>query len=176
MIDVELTDPHHVTVGTTGEPGDRTFFVQAQDEAELVTLVLEKQQAGGIGDLLAQLLARVDDRPATDWDRAAMELREPIDPRWRVGELGVGIDDEGGRFVLEFTELLLVEDEDDLPELPEPREIRVWCNQDQVRRLAAHADELVGQGRPRCQFCGRPMAADGSHVCPSTNGHGRLTR
>ncbi|HSK24762.1 MAG TPA: DUF3090 family protein [Egicoccus sp.] len=176
MIDVELTQPHHVTVGTVGEPGNRTFFVQAQDEAVLVTLVLEKQQVGGIGDLLAQLLARVDDRPATDWDRAAMALREPVEPRWRVGELGVGIEDAGGRFVLEFTELLLVEDEDDLTELGEPREVRIWIDQDQARRLAAHADELIGQGRPRCQFCGRPMAADGSHVCPSTNGHGRLTR
>jgi uncharacterized repeat protein (TIGR03847 family) len=176
VIDVELTEPHHVTVGTVGEPGNRTFFVQAQDEAVLVTLVLEKQQVGGIGDLLAQLLARVEDRPATDWDRAAMALREPIDPRWRVGELGVGIEDAGGRFVLEFTELLIVEDEDELAALPEPREVRVWLDQDQARRLAAHADELVGQGRPRCQFCGRPMDADGSHVCPSTNGHGRLTR
>ncbi|MFA9446954.1 DUF3090 family protein [Egicoccus sp. AB-alg6-2] len=176
MIDVELTDPHHVTVGTIGEPGNRTFFVQAQDERELVTLVLEKQQVAGIGDLLAQLLARVDDRPATDWDRAAMALREPIDPRWRAGELGVGVDDEGGAFVLEFTELLVVEDESELTDLPEPREVRIWCNQDQARRLAAHADELVGQGRPRCQLCGRPMAADGTHVCPSTNGHGRLAR
>jgi uncharacterized repeat protein (TIGR03847 family) len=176
VIDVELTEPHHVTVGTVGEPGSRTFFVQAQDEVVLVTLVLEKQQVGGIGDLLAQLLARVEDRPATDWDRAAMALRDPIDPRWRVGELGVGIEDAGGRFVLEFTELLLAEDEDELAALPEPREVRVWLDQDQARRLAAHADELVGQGRPRCQFCGRPMDADGSHVCPSTNGHGRLTR
>lgn len=176
MIDVELSQPHHVTVGTVGEPGNRTFFVQAQDEAVLVTLVLEKQQVGGIADLLAQLLARVDDRPATDWDRAAMALREPLDPRWRVGELGVGIEDAGGRFVLEFTELLLAEDEDDLAALGDPREVRIWIDQDQARRLAAHADELVGQGRPRCQFCGRPMAADGSHVCPSTNGHGRLTR
>lgn len=179
MIDVEFLDPHHVTVGTIGEPGNRTFFVQAQDDAVLVTLLLEKQQVGGIGDLLAQLLARVDDRPATDWDRAAMDLRDPVEPRWRVGELGVGIDDEGGRFVLEFTELLVVEDEAELAELADvadPREVRVWCNQDQARRLAAHADELVGQGRPRCQFCGRPMDADGSHVCPSTNGHGRLTR
>lgn len=176
MIDVELTEPHHVTVGTVGEPGNRTFFVQAQDDAALVTLVLEKQQVGGIGDLLAQLLARIEDRPATDWDRAAMALREPIDPRWRIGELGVGIDDAGDRFVLEFTELLVAEDEVELAGLPEPREVRIWLDQDQARRLAAHADELVGQGRPRCQFCGRPMAADGSHVCPSTNGHGRLTR
>ena len=176
MIDVELTDPHHVTVGTVGEPGARTFHVQAQDEDHLVTLVLEKQQVAGIGDLLAQLLARVEDRPATDWDRAAMALREPIEPRWRVGELGVGMDDTGERFVLEFSELLVVDDDTDLEEVPEPREVRVWCNHDQARRLAAHADELVGQGRPRCQLCGRPMAADGTHVCPSTNGHGRLTR
>jgi uncharacterized repeat protein (TIGR03847 family) len=176
VIEIELTDPHHVTVGYVGVPGDRTFHVQAQDDTTLVTLVLEKQQVAGVGELLAQLLARVDDRPATDWDRSAMALRDPVEPRWRVGELGVGIDEDGQRFVLEFGELLVVEDEEDLEAVREPREVRIWCNRDQARRLAAHADEVVGQGRPRCQLCGRPMAADGEHVCPSTNGHGRLHR
>ncbi|MTV26295.1 DUF3090 family protein [Nitriliruptoraceae bacterium ZYF776] len=176
VIDVELTDPHHVTAGYTGVPGDRTFFVQFQDEAELVTLAVEKAQVVGLGELLAQLLVRVDDAPATDWDRAAMELRDPIEPRWRVGAIQVGLDPERGRFVLEFGEVAFVEDEDDEDDEPEPREVRVWADQDQARRLAAHCAEVVEQGRPRCQLCGRPTEADGSHVCPATNGHGRLTR
>lgn len=46
---------------------------------------------------------------------------------------------------------------------------------DQARRLAGHVDVLVDQGRPRCRLCGRPMTSDAAHVCPSTNGHGRLT-
>lgn len=169
MIDVELTDPHHVTVGYLGEPGERTFFLQAQDETELLTLLLEKTQAQGIGELLAQLLARLDDAPATDWDRSAMALREPVEPRWRIGEIALGLDPESERFVLELGEFS-PDDEEDV------REARIWLDHDQARRLAAHAAEVVGEGRPQCELCGRPTEPDGSHVCPATNGHGRLTR
>ena len=166
MIDIELTDPHHVTVGWTGEPGARTFFVQAGDEEQQVTLLLEKGQVSGLAELLTQLLARLDELPATDWDRAVMALQDPIEPRWRVGGLSVGLDPERERFVIEFEEL--VDEEDD------PREVRIWSDLDQARRLAAHAAEQVDQGRPTCQLCGRPTEPDGDHVCPATNGHGRL--
>lgn len=168
MIEVELPQPFHVTAGYTGVPGDRTFYVQAQDDAHLVTLLVEKGQVDGLATLIARLLARVDDVPATDWDRDAMDLRPPIEPRWRVGELSVGLDTDQGRFLVELTELL-AEDEE-----REPWEVRVWIDQDQARRLAAHAAEIVGQGRPRCELCGRPTGPDGDHICPATNGHGSL--
>jgi uncharacterized repeat protein (TIGR03847 family) len=169
MIEVELTDPHHVTVGYTGVPGERTFYLQAQDADELVTLQLEKGQVEGLGELLTQLLARVDDVPSSDWDRAAMELRTPIEPRWRIGDISLGLDPDVARFALEVAEIAA-------EDVIDPREARVWCNQDQARRLAAHALEVIGQGRPRCELCGRPTDVDGGHVCPATNGHGRLTR
>lgn len=170
MIDVELDAPHHVTIGFTGVPGSRTFYLQAEDDAQRVSFVLEKGQARGIGELLAQLLARVEDTPVTDWDRAAMGLRVPLEPRWRVGELSLGLDPDQDRFLLELGELL-VADED-----REANEARVWLDRDQARRLAAHAVEVVDQGRPTCELCGRPTELDGDHVCPATNGHGTLTR
>ena len=169
MIEVALSDPHHVTVGYTGVPGQRTFFLQAQDEETLLTLQLEKAQVEGLGEMLTQLLARVEDVPASDWDRAAMELRTPIDPRWRVGEISLGLDPDVARFALEVAEVAT-------EEVIDPREARIWCDRDQARRLAAHAMEVIGQGRPRCELCGRPTDVDGGHVCPATNGHGRLSR
>jgi uncharacterized repeat protein (TIGR03847 family) len=175
VIEIELHAPHHVTVGYVGEPGRRTFHVQAEDVEQRVTLTVEKEQVQGLGELLVQLLVRVDDTPATDWDRVAMALREPVEARWRVGEISVGLDPEEERFVLEFGEFLPdleVADVDDL----DPREVRLRLDRDQARRLAAHALEIVGEGRPRCQLCGRPTSLDGTHVCPATNGHGRLPR
>lgn len=169
MIEVELVDPHLVTAGYVGEPGSRTFYVQAEDEQQRVDILVEKAQVEGIGELLAQLLARIDDSPATDWDRAAMDLRQPIEPRWRAGELSVGLDPDTGRFLIELAELIG-------EEAREPLEVRIWATQDQARRLAAHAAEVVAKGRPRCDLCGRPMRPDGAHVCPATNGHGRLSR
>lgn len=170
MIDVQLDAPHHVTVGFTGVPGARTFYLQAEDDIQRATFVLEKGQARGIGELLGQLLGRLDDAPATDWDRAAMGLRIPLEPRWRVGELSLGLDPDQTRFLLELEELVLGD------EAREPNQARIWLDQDQARRLAAHAVEVVEQGRPTCELCGRPTELDGRHVCPGTNGHGTLTR
>ena len=167
-MEIELSEPHHVTVGYTGSPGERTFFLQAQEGDELLTLQMEKGQVEGLGELLGQLLTRIDDEPATDWDRDAMELRTPIEPAWSVGEISLGLDPDAGRFAIEVAALVL--------EDAEPDTARIWCDRDQTRRLAAHAVEVVGQGRPRCELCGRPTAQDGSHVCPSTNGHGKLSR
>ena len=168
MIEVELTGPELVTVGYTGVPGQRTFYLQAKGEQERVTLLMEKEQVVGIAELLSQLLARLGDAPAAEWDRAALGLRMPLEPRWRVGEISVGLDPTTDQFVLELGEL--VEDE------AEPREVRLWLDLDQARRLAAHAAEILGQGRPTCQLCGRPTEPDGAHVCPASNGHGRLGR
>lgn len=170
MSDIELQAPHHVTVGFTGVPGQRTFYVQAEQEGDRVEFLLEKGQARGIGELLTQLLARVEDAPATDWDRAAMALRVPLEARWRAGELSLGYDADRGRFLIELTEL--VGEDVDLP----PATASIWLDHDQARRLAAHAIEVVDQGRPTCELCGRPTELDGAHVCPATNGHGSLTR
>ena len=167
MTEIELTSPHHLTVGYVGRPGERQFFLQAQDVHQRLTVQLEKVQVQGIGDLLAQLLARIGDAPATDWDRAAMQLRDPILGDWRVGDISLGIDDA--------QELLLLE----LGGLRPDREVaeaRLWFDRDHARRLAAHALQVVGEGRPTCELCGLPTEIDGDHVCPSTNGHGPLTR
>jgi len=162
-------DPHHVTVGYTGVPGDRTLFLQVEDDHRRLTLLLEKAQVAGIGELLGQVLDRLEDTPATDWDRDAMGLREPIEPTWRIGEIGIGADPETERVLLELTAVVVAEDD-------EPDIARIAIDRDQARRLAAHASEVVGQGRPECELCGRPTELDGSHVCPATNGHGALTR
>jgi uncharacterized repeat protein (TIGR03847 family) len=168
MTTLTLDDPHHVTVGTIGEAGRRTFLVQAEDDDHRVTMIAEKQQVEGIGDLLARLLVRLDETPPDDWDRAAMAVREPVEPLWRIGRIEVGLDADARRFRLEFEAM-----EGDDEHLVD--EVVFTVDTDLARRLAAQADWLVDQGRPRCRLCGRPMAEDGSHVCPATNGHGRLT-
>jgi uncharacterized repeat protein (TIGR03847 family) len=168
VFDIELDEPFHLTVGYTGQPGGRTFFLQAEDASGRVTLAIEKAQAEGIAELLTQVLARLGERPVTDWDQAAMDLRPPLDPRWRVGSIAIGYEGEDERFVLEVGEFV---PEDDRV----GRSARIVFDLDQARRLAAHAADVIGQGRPRCHLCARPTEADGSHVCPATNGHGRLT-
>lgn len=167
-MDLDFDDPKRVTVGYLGVPGDRTFLLEVEDDTHRAQFVLEKGQVAGLGDLVAQLLVRLDDRPASDWDREAMSLEPPFRPIWRVGGIAVGLDRESGRFHVELTEFVPEGD-------TEPREARISMDRDQARRLAAHAAAIVGEGRARCRLCSRPIEADGRHVCPATNGHGPLT-
>ncbi|MGA0830719.1 MAG: DUF3090 family protein [Nitriliruptoraceae bacterium] len=167
-MDIVVDDPRRITVGYVGQPGDRTFLLEVEDERQRVQFLLEKAQVAGIGELLGQLLARLGDRPPTDWDRDAMALAPPFQPIWRVGAIAAGLDPEARRFVLELTEFV---PEDDV----EGRTARLGADQAQARRRAAHAAASGDEGRPRCRLCGRPVERDGTHVCPARNGHGPLT-
>ena len=162
-MDLELSSPDHVTADFVGEPGDRTFYVQAIEDAESVAILVEKSQVAGLADLLTRLLAQVEAVPEPIWDIEEMRLREPVMPRWRASAIAVGIDPQLGRFVIELTELVVEEER-------EPDEVRIWLDEGRARVLAAHARWSVEQGRPTCRLCGLPMDEDG-HVCPRSNGH-----
>lgn len=167
-MELEFDDPKRVTVGYLGVPGDRTFLLEVEDDVHRAQFQLEKAQVAGLGDLVAQLLARLDDRPPADWDRDAMSLEPPFRPIWRVGGIAVGLDTDSVRLLIELTEFVPEGD-------TEPRSARISMDRDQARRFAAHAVSIVGEGRARCRLCSRPIEVDGGHVCPGTNGHGPLT-
>lgn len=169
MIGIELSDPHHLTADYVGEPGNRTFYIQAEDETQRVSFLVEKEQVAALGTGLEQLLIQLDEPLMTDWDRTAMELRQPLNEQWRAGDITVGADPDVGKFFVGLTEYVGEEDR-------EPWQARIWATLDQTRRLAAHASEVVTEGRPRCRLCGRPTGPEGDHVCPATNGHGHLSR
>jgi uncharacterized repeat protein (TIGR03847 family) len=164
-VTVELSAPEHVTADFVGEPGDRTFYVQAIERGEEVSILVEKQQVASLAEVLRRLLAEVGGEPPTLWDIDSMRLREPITPRWRGGELAVGIDPQLGRFVIEVDELVE-------PGTDEPERVRIWLDEDRAAVLAAHAEWAVEQGRPSCRVCGLPMDPTG-HLCPRTNGDPR---
>lgn len=168
--DYELDPVDWITAGAVGEPGRRTFYLQAGRGADVVALVLEKGQVAALAELAQQLLsdAGVTVTP-DDLDTGAQAVREPVDAAWRAGELSLGSDDGAQRFLLTARELTDEADEADAGVA------RFWVAREQMVGLAAHAAYAVAAGaRERCQHCGRPIEAAG-HVCPAMNGHGRLT-
>jgi uncharacterized repeat protein (TIGR03847 family) len=178
-MDLERLD--HITAGAVGEPGERTFYLQARTGTELVTLILEKQQVELLSASILDILSRVGKETGEGPSEEELELEEPLEPVWRVGRLSIGYEEERDRMVLELEELV-PEDEDEageegdvetegvLPDLPEPDRIRMWATREQMLALSRQGAAVASAGRPRCEFCGNPIDPEG-HTCPAMNGH-----
>jgi uncharacterized repeat protein (TIGR03847 family) len=160
-----------ITTGAVGPPGKRVFYLQARSEAELITLILEKQQvqslAVGLEEFLAELHKRVPGLvdASSEYDSEQMALEQPLEPLFRVGQIGLGYDDASDRLVLVVREVL-AEGEDPA----EAQVIRLWCTRSQLRAMCYWGLEVASHGRPICGNCGEPIDPAG-HFCPKRNGH-----
>jgi uncharacterized repeat protein (TIGR03847 family) len=169
----DLNPITHITAGAVGEPGNRTFYIQARQGSQLVTLLCEKQQVAALAlgvDQLVEQLVEKDPELAGTLDMVLdvnMDLEEPLDPAFRVGQMGLGYDEERNLLVLVAQEVL--------PEGEDPStasSARFWGTAAQMRTMAHHAQDVVASGRPTCPLCGAPIDPEG-HFCPRRNGHTR---
>jgi uncharacterized repeat protein (TIGR03847 family) len=121
----------------------------------------------GVEQFLAEVTRQapdLEDVPG-DYIEDQMHIHPPVEPLFRVGEVGLGYDTERDRVVLQTRELL-VEDQDQ----DEAAVVRFWCSREQIRKMARWGAEVVTRGRPTCPQCGAPMEPEG-HFCPKKNGH-----
>ncbi len=165
----DLTHPSRVTVGAIGPPGQRTFYLQARQEDQLVSLKLEKEQvlllAGGLNEVLSDL-------PSANNPANEEELEEPVLPEWAVGAMELSYDASADKVVI-----VVVEVDVEVGTGNEPPEqvgfggaiARLALSRDQAAGLIERGKELLRAGRPLCPLCGYPMSED--HSCPKTNGH-----
>lgn len=163
---IELNPVSHLTIGTVGPPGQRVFYLQGSKGSDLVSLTIEKQQAGMLASSIETLLEEINQKQPLDEDREPiwtdMRLRDPVEPLFRVGNMGLGFNEEIGRVTIVAYELV---DEEE-----EPNVVSFWASRVQVQSLAKHALEVVQAGRPICGNCGKPIDSEG-HFCPNRNGH-----
>ena len=85
-------EPDRFVAGTVGEPGDRTFYLQARKGGALVSVGIEKVQVAALAERLDDLLDAVDapvDHPAAE---DARSLEEPIVELFRVGAMALAWD------------------------------------------------------------------------------------
>lgn len=168
---MELDPVDRITADAIGEPGDRTFFLQARKGPDLVTVVVEKQQVQLLAASILEILARVGKETGEGPDEEEMELETPIEPMWRAGRLSIGYQEERDLLLLDVEEQL-AEDEEDLREA---ERIRMWATREQMLSLSRHGALVSSRGRPTCRLCGNPMDPEG-HWCPAMNGHQGLGR
>ncbi|RPI91492.1 MAG: DUF3090 family protein, partial [Chloroflexi bacterium] len=113
MSDEITLDPvDFLTVGTVGPKGRRIFYLQGAKGTELITLTIEKQQAQAlaeaVNEMLGALQERYPDLPDTQVNlaRLDMSLRDPIEPLFRVSQMGLGYDEERNLIQLVMQELV----------------------------------------------------------------------
>lgn len=185
--------PERFVPGTVGEPGNRTFFLQAKAGNQVTSVSLEKQQVQILGDRVAELL---DDLIASEDVSSTIPamtpvalidndpLEQPIEEEFRAGTITLSWDAGDERVVIEVFPVAEVEVDlpveageqelIDLPiEEPEPEEVLlVRLPAAMARSFSTRAESVVAAGRAPCPFCGGPMDPDG-HLCPRANGYRR---
>lgn len=173
--------PDRFVAGTVGEPGDRIFYLQAVDEAKVISVLLEKEQVAVLAERLSALLDEVARRfgaeiPAeADQPTDVEPLQTPVEQEFRVGTMGLGWDAESGSIVVEL--LAVTEGEvdesvvlDDTEEGPDA--VRVFLSPEQARAFTVRAARVVSAGRKPCPLCAQPLEP-GGHICPRQNGYRR---
>ena len=189
--------PERFVAGTVGEPGDRTFFLQARGGGRVVSVALEKVQVSLLAEKLEELLTEASRRFGVDLPDAPVlpvhdnePLDTPVDEEFRVGTLGLAFDVDTTTVVIEAieagegdaeVELGAEDDEDDDGSLDddgddEPDDdldrLRVRLTPEATRAFIDRARRVVAAGRPPCPLCGQPLDPAG-HLCPRHNGYHR---
>jgi uncharacterized repeat protein (TIGR03847 family) len=171
--------PDRFVAGTVGEPGNRTFFLQARDGARVVTVVLEKVQVAVLADRLNDLLDELDRRgvaPAPEVEAPVdlAPLDEPLREAFRAGTLTLGWNGDDEVVLVEAR--AEIEDADEGDEPPDeddedgPDLLSVRLSPIAARTFVERAVRVVASGRPPCPVCGQPLDPHG-HICPRRNGH-----
>lgn len=178
----EYSPPDRFVAGTVGQPGDRTFFLQASGDGRVTSVSLEKQQVAVLAERIDELLDEVVRRtggeaavpalaPTTAVDTSPLET--PVEEDFRVGTMGLAWNGDSEQVVIEFLEVGEEPSEQgDLTPAPGASLLRVSLTGAVARAFAKRAGAVVAAGRPPCPFCGNPLDPEG-HVCPRANGHRR---
>ena len=176
--------PERFVVGTVGQPGERTFYLQASAAGRTTSVALEKLQVAALAERLGELLDEVRKRLGSDVDVPtttppglvdSAPLESPVSEEFRVGTLALAWDTDEQRVVVEAH---AIQEGVEQTEEPEPLSdtedgpdvLRVRITAAQARAFIDRAQQVVAAGRPPCPFCGLPLDPTG-HVCPRQNGH-----
>lgn len=181
----DFEPPERFVAGTVGEPGDRTFFLQARGGGRVISVALEKVQVSLLADKLEELLSEAARRfgaeipPSADPLPTDNEpLDTPLDEEFRVGTLGLAWDADDNTVLIEALAVGegTAEEADEEPVDPEDSDLdllRVRLGPRETRAFIERARRVVSAGRPPCPLCGLPLDPDG-HLCPRQNGYHRM--
>ena len=178
----EFDWPDRVVVGTVGQPGSRTFYLQVRSGTQIVSIALEKQQSALLADSIDEILDQLmstEGNPFSVPTTTPVELvdneplDQPVEEDFRIGTMTLGWDPSTVQIVIEAFPIVVV-DEEGLGEDPLAVVDAATIDPEQMlllripvgtaRAFAKRTHEVVGAGRPLCPLCGDPIDPDG-HDC-----------
>lgn len=172
--------PDRFVAGTVGEPGNRTFYLQAEHDNRVISVMLEKQQVEMLAERVGALLVEINRRfgtplPPDGEVEDLSPLTSPVDAEFRVGTMGLGWDAEAQSVVVELLAVsdteydasVILDDSEDGPDA-----VRVFLSPDSARQFATRSRLVISAGRPPCPLCDEPLDPEG-HFCVRTNGYHR---
>ncbi|HZJ26598.1 MAG TPA: DUF3090 family protein [Acidimicrobiia bacterium] len=177
---IELDPVDSLGAGAVGEPGRRTFLIQAAKSDARLTVLVEKEQIELLAREAMVFLERIAEEFPEDPVELGPDLRraasvdEPAVPLFRARLIGLGFEPERELVLIELRERSEGDEADEGDEaVPDGSEAdgfiaRLFATRAQVRAMAARAVEAVTAGRPKCPLCDLPMDPQG-HRCPRWN-------
>lgn len=167
--------PDRVVIGTVGEPGSRTFYLQARSGNRVASVSLEKEQsallAQKIEEILDELMGK-EGNPVSVPSATPIELvdndplEQPVDAEFRTGVMSLGWDPSTAQVVIEAYPMVILDEDVGETEAIEVEPAEMFLVRMPVgtaRAFAKRTLEVVGAGRPICSLCGTPIDPDG-HV------------
>ncbi len=177
-----LFDPvERFVTGTVGQPGERTFFIQARTGSRLISVSLEKTQVQALSERLTYMIREIKQSDPTiviqRLTRDDAPLETPIEEEFRIGVIGIAFD--ASRELIQIDLQAVSEGDEEEPEFIDVDDLtgdqdimRVLISPSMADRFAKRAMSVVSAGRLPCPFCGGPIDMRG-HLCPRANGYRR---
>lgn len=167
--------PDRVVIGTIGQPGSRSFYLQARTGRRIVSVGLEKQQSALLAEKIDEILDELktaEGNPFSVPESTPVELvdndpLEPVDEQFRTGAMSLGWDPSTAQIVIEVYPVDDSDEADDDSETEPEEAMLVRIPVGTARAFAKRTTEIVGAGRPICAVCGTPIDLEGHvHIFP----------
>jgi uncharacterized repeat protein (TIGR03847 family) len=170
---IEFDPVDDIGAGAFGDPGRRTFVIQARKGSAVLSVLVEKEQVQLLASEANQFLDKIAEEDSEEPGGSAGTVVGAVtedEPLFRARLIGIGYDPDRHLVLIELREDASDEDDDAPPPLDETegRIARLYATRSQVRAMARNGVAAVEAGRPRCQLCDFPMDPDG-HICPRWN-------
>lgn len=166
----QFNNPSRFIAGTVGQPGERAFFLQANQDGRLIAVALEKAQLQAMVSRLEMMLAEIrKSTPLALFEKIAPDdkaLESPVDSEFVVGAISLAWDDELQRMCVELYEL----EDDEIDN--EGDKLVLHISLGMASAFCSRSQSVINAGRLPCPLCGIPIDPRG-HLCPRANGYRR---